>query len=217
MRYELREAVTAEQVAAATRIHDKRMPAWAASDCALDLLREALPGFEEPRALIKAAAIDRLYYSRHPRLVEAVRQIAEVMASPPMDPISIVEAFAPVPGDAGTACYWSFSSKFAHFFVDPGAFPIYDGWAIKSVRHHFGRLSWREGTPYRVFTNYVFALRELSSVSCSIRELDRYLWLCGMLRGWQSNRDVEISREVRGLFENSSAEVQRELKLLLGR
>lgn len=215
MKCELREPVTDKQIKAATRIHDSHMPEWAAADRALDLLRESLPGSDETRVLIKASVIDRLYYARHDRLVEAVRKIAEVMANPPSDQIGIVEAIAPLDGDKGRTCYWSFSSKFAHFFIDPDTFPIWDDWAIRAVRHHFGRLSWANGTPYRVFSEYVFSLREQSDVSCSIRELDRYLWLSGMLRAWVGDRTVGISREVRSVFESESANVQKDVQLLI--
>ncbi len=213
--YKLLQPVRDDQIAAATRIHDNHMYEWFAADRALDLLRESLPGLDEPRVLIKASVIDRLYYARHARLVEAVRKIAEVMVRPPSDPVGIVEAIAPLDSSRGRTCYWSFSSKFAHFFIDPEAFPIYDDWAIKAIRHHFGRLSWLGRTPYRAFADYVFTLRELSGLSCSIRELDRYLWLSGMRRAWQTNADVGISREVRSVFEDESPDVQQDLDLML--
>lgn len=211
---ELLKPVTGEQVAAATRIHDHHMPQWAASDRALDLLGEALPGFDESAVLVKAAVVDRLYYSRHNRLVEAVERIVTTMANPPTDSVSIVEEIAPLRSATGIVRYRSFASKFVHFFVDPVATPIYDDWAVRAIRYHFGRLKWGD-TAYRTFAEYVQGLRKLSGLSCSVRELDRYLWLSGMLRGWQVRHEVEVSREVRGLFESHSPEVQADLQLLV--
>lgn len=214
MHVRLLEPVTSDQLAAATRIHDRHMPQWAATDRALDLLRDALPGFGESAVLIKAAAVDRLYYSRHYRLLEAVEQIVAIMVAPPDDPVSIVEQIAQLSSAQGTARYLSFASKFVHFFVDPEGTPIYDDWAVRAIRHHFGRLRWQASTGYRAFAAYVEALRTLSGLSCSARELDRYLWLSGMLRGWRERPEVEISREVRALFETESPEVQADLALL---
>ena len=216
MSHRLLYPLSQEQIAAATEIHDNHMPVWAATDRALDLLREALPGFSHEEVLIKAAAVDRLYYARHFHLAESVQAIVTAMTDPPTDPLSIVEAVAPVKTEGGIACYWSFSSKFIHFFVDPTAIPIYDDWAIKAIRYHFGRLSWAVETPYRVFADYALELRELSGLDCSIRELDRYLWLSGMLRGWRKSQSVGISGEVRAVFENGDPKVQSLLIQLEG-
>jgi hypothetical protein len=207
--------ITADQIAAATQIHDHHMPGWAASDRALDLLSETLPGFNAEEVLIKAATIDRLYYARHLRLIEAVDRIIEVMADRPTDPIAVVENIAALANADATTHYCSFASKFAHFFVDPRAVSIYDGWAIATIRSHSGRLSWKGRHPYRVFAEYVFALSDASGLCCSVRELDRYLWLSGMLRGWRANPSVGISREVRAVFESRNDEVQGCLTRLL--
>lgn len=216
MSHQLLHPLSQEQIAAATEIHDAHMPGWAAADRALDLLREAIPQFSHEEVLIKAATVDRLYFARHMRLTESIGQIVQTMTDPPPDAIAIVEAIAPLKSDGSTSSYWSFSSKFVHFFVDPAGVPIYDDWAIKAIRHHFGRLSWIGKTPYRAFAEYVFALRELGGVSCSIRELDRYLWLSGMLRGWRKSQSAGISGEVRAVFESSDREVQAVLTQLAG-
>ena len=210
------EIVTSAQNAAATFVHDRHMPQWAASDRALDRLRTAIPDLDESAALIKAAAVDRLYYSRHDRIVEAARRIAEVMQCPPADPIALVEAVAGLPDEGGTSHYWSFASKFVHFFIAPEGTPIYDDWAVRTVRHHFGRLRWIGRTPYRAFAEYALGLRKASDLRCSVRELDRYLWLSGMLRGWRSDPTVGISREVRSVFESSERDVRHQLVRLTG-
>jgi hypothetical protein len=203
---QLLNSVHPDQIAAATAIHDSYMSSWAAADKALDLLRVSVRGFTREEVLLKAAAVDRFYYSRHFRLTESVERIVTILADPPSDPVSVVEAIAPV---AHGPCYWSFTSKFAHFFINPKQFPIYDDWAIRTVRHHFGGMRWTSGSPYRVFAEYVLGLREQCGLSCSLRELDRYLWLSGMLRGWRSNASVPISVEVRSVFESPDPDVQR--------
>lgn len=204
-----------DQVAAASVIHDSHMLSWAGTDRALALLRKAVPGFSAEAVLVKAAAVDRLYYTRHYRLGDAVERIISAMTDPPDDPIAIVEGIAELSIQGKTRWYWSFASKFCHWFIDPQNLPIYDSWAIRSIGHHFGRLRWA-ASAYRTFAEYVYDLRELSDVSCRLRELDRYLWLSGMYRAWRENPDVAISGEVRELFDSNSPQVQQELVRLTG-
>lgn len=205
-----------DQIAAATEIHDLHMPGWAASDRALDHLREALPDFHECSVLAKVAAVNQLYNARHDRLVEAAEKIADVLLDPPDDPVLLVEKIAPLKQDRGCRWYLSLASKFGHFFVDADHLPIYDAYAIHALRHHFGRLKWAgKGTAYRAFVGYVHVLREHVDPPCSLRQLDRYLWLSGMCRAWQKDSDVQISREARALVESTNPDVQKLLQQLV--
>jgi hypothetical protein len=145
-------------LAAASLIHDHYMPNWAESDRTLNRLHERLPGFDVDAVLAKAALVNQLYFARHDRLIEAAKQISRVMAAPPADPIAIVEAIAPLDREGKTWWYWSFASKFGQFFISP-EIPIYDEFAVQALRHHFGRLTWTDGSPYRSFAGYVLRLR----------------------------------------------------------
>jgi hypothetical protein len=112
---------------------------------------------------------------------------------------------------------WSFASKFCHWFVDDDL-PIYDHWPVRAMAHHFGAMA-RTTTAYRDFAEHVYALREASGLSCTIRESDCYLWLSGMYRAWLGAEDrnmIGLSSEVRGLFGNSKPRVRRALRTLLG-
>lgn len=209
--------ISPEQITAATTIHDQHMPGWASTDRALRLVGQSVPGHDLDAVTVKAAVVDRLYYTRHYRLGEAIDRIVEVLAAPPAEPVTVVERIAETTIGGRSRWYWSFASKYAHWFVDE-ELPIYDSWAIRAVSHHFGRMTWRT-TAYRDFAGHVYALREASGLDCTIREMDRYLWMSGMYRAWVGAAEKDrlgLSGEVRGLLESGGPVVRAELRVLLG-
>jgi len=219
-----RSAVTPDQIAAADTIHDHHMPGWSTTDRALTLLAESVPGLDPDAVTLKAAAVDRLYYTRHYRLGDAIERIVEVLGPEPAGPttvdeaIALVEAIAPIEVGGKDRWHWSFASKFGHWFLHD-SLPIYDRWAIRAVAHHFGRIRWQT-TAYRDFAEHVYALRDASGLECTTRETDRYLWLSGMYRAWNEAEDrgrLGLSGEVVGLFESSHPAVQQALAQLLGK
>jgi len=140
-----------------------------------------------------------------------------VMADPTAEAVGMVERIARTKVGDRFRWYWSFASKYSHWFVDD-ELPIYDSWAIRAVSYHFGRMTWRT-TAYRDLAEHVYALREGSGLACTIREMDRYLWMSGMYREWVGTEDrteLGLSGEVVGLFESGDPGVQAELPVLLG-
>jgi hypothetical protein len=112
----------------------------------------------------------------------------------------------------------SFPSKFAHFFVDAERVPLYDHWAVEALRYHLGSKALPLEPPYWHFFDCVCALRGAMSFNCSMRQLDRYLWLSEQYRTWLDAEDkakVPVSQEVRALFGNPSAKVQELLSVLV--
>lgn len=219
----VRTGVTACQIAAASEIHENHMPGWAGTDRALALLAGSVPGLDPDAVTVKAAAVDRLYYTRHYRLGDAIDKIVQVLGPEPTRPatsedaIALVEKIAPIEVGGKNRWHWSFASKFGHWFLH-ASLPIYDYWAIRAVTHHFGRISWRT-TTYRDFAEHVCALREASGLSCTTREMDRYLWLSGMYRAWigAADRDkLGLSEEVARLFDSDDPEARRALAALRG-
>lgn len=209
--------ISPEQIAAATIIHDEYMPGWASTDRALTLVAASVPGHDLDAVTVKAAVVDRLYYTRHYRLGDAIDRIVTVMADPTADAVGMVESIAKTKVGDKFHWYWSFASKYSHWFVDDDL-PIYDSWAIRGVSYHFGRMTWRT-TAYRDFAEHVYALREASGLDCSIREMDRYLWMSGMYRGWVGTEDrakLGLSGEVVALFGSREASIRRALTTLLG-
>lgn len=212
-----------DQVEAAAKIHDDLyMPGWASTDRALTLLAKSVPGWDADSVLLKAAAVNQLYNARHFRFGETVEQIVQARCDgrldPGDDPVAIVEAIAPLPVGGKTYWYLAFASKFAHWFINPERIPIYDSWGVKGLRHHFGRLKWG-ASDYGAFMGYVGELQRLRGLSCSLRELDWYLWLSGQLRAWQASErreKVSLSGKVRALFESHEPAVKSLLRQLLG-
>ena len=188
------------------------MPAWAAADAALDLLRSLSDDAGLGVVLLKVAALDRLYGTNMYAIVPMAQHIVTVLAERAEDPIALVEAIAALPAapPAPAKMYWSFASKFVHFFLDPDRVPLYDAWAAQSLNYHLGGIPLGPSNPYRQYVGKVSVLRSLAGLSCSIRELDRYLWLSGMYRQWKRKPDrAGLSREVVALFTEQSPEVQR--------
>jgi hypothetical protein len=209
--------VTPEQITAASAIHDHHMPGWARADRTLAGLSDSVPGLSRTAITVKATAVDRLCSIHHPRLGDAIERLVEVMESPPEDPIAIVEAIAPITVSGQEHWHWGFASTFTHWFID-GELPIHDHWAVDAATFHFGRAGWTP-TAYRDFAEHVYALREASGLTCTIREMDRYLGLSGMYREWLGADDrsrLGMSSEVQGLFGNAKPRVQRALRTLVG-
>jgi hypothetical protein len=207
------------QLSAATVIHDHHMPGWDAAEEALDRMGVFLPGWDADSILAKAAVLNQLYNARHDRLLEATSVICQTMADPPDDPIALVDIIAPVDHDGEIWDCVSFASKFVHFFIAPDLAPVYDGWAVDGLRHHFGRLKWANKTTYRAYADYVYVLRDSCGPSCSLREFDRYLWLSAQYRQWlraEKRETVGVSGEVRRVFESEEPKVKETLRTLLG-
>lgn len=201
----LKTALTAEQVAAATRLH-ARLTSWRATDAALDLLAQSVPGFDLSACLIKAAAINQLYGTNVYALTRVGAHVAGVMATPDGD--QLVERLAAVSSEGRVRRHLSFASKFAHFFVDKDRFPIFDSYAVRGLRHHLDgtRLPYDDPPAYADYVEALCALTALSGLECSGRELDRYLWLSGLYRAWRRDAEAQINVEARDLFIRAERE-----------
>lgn len=195
----LKTALTAEQVAAASRLH-VRLASWKATDAALDLLADRVRGFDLGACLIKAAAINQLYGTNVYALTRVSAHVAGVMASSAGE--DLVERLAAVPTEGKVRRHLSFASKFAHFFVDKDRYPIFDSYAVRGLRHHLAgtRLPYDDPPAYADYVEALAALAALSGIECSGRELDRYLWLSGLYRVWQRDAQAKINVEARDLF-----------------
>ena len=58
-------------------------------------------------------------------------------------------------------------------------------------------------------------LKERAHLSCTSKELDRYLWLAGLYQAWLRNPASPMNVEVKELFRSPSSEVATELTALL--
>ncbi len=199
------------QIEAAERLHG-RLEGWTACERAFEELRRDLPGYSCEAVLVKAAAIDRLYATnvRGQAIHQVVCRIAEVMRRPPEDPVAVVEAII---GEQGVGKrYPSFASKFAHFFIDPERFPIYDKFCRRQTAYHLGRPIQES---YSALYRGVCDLVKGSGLSPSFRELDHYLWLAGTYHDFRDRGKRNFNAELLALFRNESPEVERDRKALL--
>ena len=211
--------ILASQIDAARRLHD-RLEQWSATERAFERLRESFSGFDREACMIKSAAINDLYSTRVYAIWRMAEHLIKVMAAPPEDPCELVAAIASLPGPEGHEVerrHWSFASKICHFFVDSDTHPIYDSFCRDMIAYHLGRgscVSDRQN-PYRAFRKNLEWLQQLSGLSVSLRDMDRYLWLAGQYRAWlKRGDDAQTNSELRSLFENESPEVQRDIEAL---
>jgi hypothetical protein len=73
-----------------------------------------------------------------------------------------------------------------------------------------------QANPYRAFVRNIERLRELSGLTCSLRDMDRYLWLTGQYREWLRDPDeATTNSELRSLFDVPAEETQADLRLVL--
>jgi hypothetical protein len=212
--------ITQAQIDAANRLHHK-LPQWAASDRAFEQAAERFPHWDRESCVLKAAAINDLYSTRVYAIWRMAEHLMHVMADPPGDAGDLAAAIASLPGAEGGQVerrHWSFASKILHFFVDGDRFPIYDSYCRDMLAHHLGRGGRVSdpANPYRAFMANLGRLRDLSGLTASLRDLDRYLWLAGQYRDWlRKGEDARTNSELRSLFEHPSPQEQTDLATLL--
>jgi hypothetical protein len=212
--------LSAEQIAAASRLH-AQFPEWNAIDSALSALGERCPDYGANSALLKVAALNSLYGTNVYPAVRMANHIARTMASPPQGagPVALVEELALLPADppgARETHYISFASKFCHFFVDPARYPISDSYAVATITFHMGKRQVTRNSVrrYWAFVQDLDRLRDSAGISCSLQEMDRYLWLAGVYRAWRANHNAQINVEIKRGFTKPSPEMQADLALL---
>ncbi len=200
---------------AAERLY-RRLPGYTAAEQAFEELQRALPGYSCEIVLVKAAAVDRLYSARvqgqaiH-HLAWHIAKVRSCRCMPPVEnPVAVVEEIIKAPGVEKN--YRSFASKFAHFFIDPERFPIYDSFCRKQLARHLGR-PMRQLKSYCGFYQATCDLIERSGLSPSLREIDHYLWLAGTYHDFLAGQR-KIGAEVIALFQCKSPEVKKDLKIL---
>jgi hypothetical protein len=214
-----------EQVKAAVRLHGS-LDGWRNTDAALDKLRDAVPGFDDPACLLKSVAINSLYGTQIISIVRMANHVRDVLNNSAgidvgneRDLVQRIASIRPLPGDKPRV-FTSFSAKFCHFFIDSERFPIYDEAARTMLRLHLGTTyKPTKDAPYEAFCIAFEKLRV--QVGASARDLDRYLWLAGMYDRWLRQRLRKqgplVNAELLRLFTAPTKEVVQELDLMLPR
>jgi len=196
---------TAPQIDAAQKLYEK-MEYWRLEDTILTELSEKYPSLTDQKlTLIKATLVNSFYNARcsdieemtswivtqKPELPEIYRNID---SNDDIKRIDLVRCIALRGRTEKTSQIqgYVFASKFAHFFLDTDAFPIYDQYARLLVHFHTEDLNEEEqlnskyGEAYRQFFRFYkkfFQLKQLleqrDSASYSTKTLDCYLWSAG--------------------------------------
>jgi hypothetical protein len=185
------------------------------TDRSLCALKQQFPGFDADAVLLKASAINQLYATNVWAIGRMAKHVTQLMRDPeslPKDHL-LVERLAALPkaeAKHSERNYLSFASKFAHFFIDENAFPIYDAYSAKMTAYHLGRrnLTIDRLHPYRSFVQNFQKVRSESRISCTTRELDSYLWLAGLYGVWKvRGEDAKINADVYRLFSIPSESI----------
>ena len=200
LKVELRQS----QVAAANQIR-RQMPIWNTADEAFGILAERVPGFGPAETLLKVAAINQLYGTNVYAVNRMAAHITAVLSpSVPQPGPALVERIAALPplDGQGSRQYVSFASKFCHFFLNQEACPIFDRYAVATIRLHLGR---KRGVAtkrrYLSFVNDSRTLLKLANVTATAVELDRYLWVRGAYEQWREKPAAPMNGELQGFFK----------------
>lgn len=211
--------LTRRQVDAADRLH-ARMRQWQAADRALQAVAEQFREFDLTVSLVKVVCLNSLYgtnvYAIHRMAAHIARVMGEIERS--TAGIELVERIATLPkagADEEPRQHWSFASKFCHFFIDAERFPILDTFAAAALRRHLGpRNCSRDERRYVAFAKDIEALKRLSGLPVTLRQLDHYLWIAGAYFARQKNPELRLNADLDQMMNSKSA--KRDLYILVG-
>ena len=200
-----------EHIQAADKIY-AQCPNWKQTDTALKLLSDRFPGFERESCLLKSVAINTLYGTQVWAIAEMANHVCETISKNESNkdkPELLVDAIATVGINGGKIRHFiSFASKFCHFFVNDGIFPIYDQAARETLALHLGKQAMIAGfaESYTAFCGNIACLRAAPNLTCSLSALDRYLWLRGLLIKFEKRGvNAEINGEIKQYFQRAKA------------
>lgn len=194
---------TAAQIDAAQRLYKhEKMEYWRLQDKILTELKDENSSLTDQRlTLVKATLVNSFYnagcrdieevtswiVAQKPDLLEEYRRID---SNDNIGHIDFVKRIASYGRKETEGCL-VFASKFAHFFIDTGVFPIYDQYARMLTNFHINtsKGAKQPHSKYGVFYKKFFRLKQLleqrDSVSYSTKTLDCYLWSAGQYVAWE--------------------------------
>lgn len=139
--------------------------------------------------IIKVSTLDSLYstqLSKYKAAIPVAEHIVEIDIDGRLKSgdISVVESIAQnvLPDGRSYRCY-SFATKYCSFH-NPEAFPIYDSYVDKVLQYFNKRDGFLQGKMNnKIYANYILSINAFNTYykleSCSIKQLDKYLWQLG--------------------------------------
>jgi hypothetical protein len=201
------------QIKAAQELY-KMLPQWQQKNRILLALKDQFPDALDPDGTsLKVVVLNQFYYTNVMAVDRMTTWILEIMGKEAqiVTEVEIVEQIAALPmttEQKKPRNHYSFASKFAHFFIDPQRFPIYDSSALDMIKIHLGRdgLIKIEGHEYGTYFENINCLKRRARLplSYTYADLDRYLWLAGLYRDWKTKANPKINGEVEELFKSFS-------------
>jgi hypothetical protein len=174
--------ITKTHIEAARRLYE-RMNNWRQTDQALEDVKLKFPRNDEINSVyLKASLLNGsyatfLYYAVYDMAVEIVQVFKD---APDIDGRTLVSRLAQVRIEGKRRL--SFASKYAHFFHPRNAPPIFDRYAAIALAKHLDEPEkLYSNAHYESYCNAIEKLLQRSGIQPKPRELDRYLWLKGML------------------------------------
>jgi len=202
--------IRAIQIQAGATLRELLNP-WNSTDNALTLLAIRFPDHTLEACLVKTATLNALYNTNVFAVWRMGEHVHRVLNEPGRsNGPDLVDRMAQM--DANRA-HRSFASKYAHFFIDPEAFPILDQYVVKMLAWHLGhRRVWPES--YVEFHDWFNQLRPFCEGNPSTKEIDQYLWMAGMKREFDRSGRKYLSASVGDLFERTDTEASVALACL---
>ena len=188
---------------------------------ALQRLASTCPGLELEDLLLKVCAVNQLYGTNLYAVVRMARRIQQHWPPTGAWPVELVDTIAELTeadGSPGKRRHLSFASKFAHFFVDPERFPIYDQHVYRRLLHHVlsPHLRWEVTPRYVDYVAAVSALRDHVGADCKLSDLDAYLWIAGQRMVWDPKPEAasRLNSDIVKCFGKPTEEQRTLLELL---
>jgi hypothetical protein len=219
----IKRCILNSQIAAAVEINAE-LKGWGIARRVLASLSAMNWEDESQATLAKTAVLNQLYSTNVmavSRMASHIERLSEDAGLSRDDFVETVSKIAALDGEDSKRKHWVFASKYAHFFIDPDKFPIYDRLAADVVLFHTGERKnlGESANPYKEFCDRFFEIREKSGLSAaSLSEMDSYLWFAGCYRRWLRRLDkAAINREVKDYLTGTSRDGTNPKEALLRR
>lgn len=208
---QLARPLSASQIEAAVRFSGE---GWETNE--FNQLKRAFP---EPQDAVKVKAIvlNALYGTN----IIAISQVADCVervlkANHSTGPDLVEEMVAEIWHITKRHDY-SFSAKYAHFFIDPDL-PILDWYAEWMVGKHLGEMKSENPKRYLKFAEDIETLKTMAGLTCNCAELDVYLWVAGEYWYWKAHPRANVNGDLMPHFQRLVEDPEKEsnLAVLLG-